>query len=255
MKNVPTFPSLLVKRMQAPHSDSTGMSMSTYSDPIPTKYFAAFVGRTEKLEWQLQLDSVKFSFFSKTSPPKNSHQVQMSRSGHSSKLQGLVWRSRCLKQEDLAPKTTSLSLCWSPPPHVTEQALHSVHWVGVKGQGHGSELQLCTIVTFSRKQEAPMLLTTLLLLVCAPWLPQVWVVEHSDQGPHSVGGAKCSQGQDSTLQLFDSLRVWYWQTVSPQPVMSTFLVRMDFPPPQGSEHSLQLVQSLATSHTVKEMFC
>ena len=35
-------------------------------------------------------------------------------------LQALVWRSRCLKQDDLAPKTISLTLCWSPPPHVTE---------------------------------------------------------------------------------------------------------------------------------------
>ena len=161
--------------MQAPQSDLIGLSIPTYSDPIPTMYLLAFSPNADKLAWQLQVSSGKVSesFFSKTFPPKNSHQVHVSRTGHSSVLQAFVWRSRCLKQDDPAPKTISLSLTCFPPPQVAEHVLHSVHWVGEYGHGQRSELQLWTIITFSWKHEWPTLLTTLLNLVCTPWPSQV----------------------------------------------------------------------------------
>ena len=106
-------------------------------------------------------------------------------------------------------------------------------------------LQLLTNVLFSTKQEVPLLITTLLVLVSTPSPPQLSVAEQLVQGLHAVGGGSHGQLHASELQVRDSVKVSALHE-EPQP-LGTSLVRRDLPPPHGSEQLLQDVHSVVAS--------
>ena len=92
-------------------------------------------------------------------------------------------------------------------------------------------------------------MTMLLVLVSTPSPPQVSVAEQLLQELHSVVGGNEGQLQASELQVCDSVKVSKVHE-APQP-LGTSRVRKDFPPPQGSEQVLQLVQAVAFSRQPK----
>ena len=129
--------------------------------------------------------------------------------------------------------THFLVLVWFPPPQLTEHADHELHGLNT---GHGNSLHPRSSLK-GCKQGLSRLLRAKPHSRLRSWDPPPQLCEHcvhSDHGPNS--------GQDFSLQVLvssGSPKHWSLGTI----VLSGrahFRVLFDFPPPQVSEHWLQV---------------